>query len=218
MNKRVVASLEAPGHPRRLSVGGPSAVLLAAGMSSRFSGPKQLAKIGGRTLVERALDAVPESVLETVVVLGYEAKAVAASLGGRKGVTVVLNAEYRAGMGGSIRAGVLAVTDEADGAMILLADQPFVTRPLLRRMLREFEARGSRGIVAASQGDLVTPPAVFSRKYFAELCDLQGDQGARAVIERHARDVTLVKVRSRRTLMDVDTRDDLEAARGLLEP
>jgi len=197
---------------------GPSAVLLAAGASSRFLGTKQLAQIGGKTLVERALDAIPVEVRETVVVLGHEATAVAAALGVRKGVTVVLNADYRAGMGGSIRTGILALASEAEGAMILLADQPFVTRPLLRRMLREFEAGGARGIVAAAQGDLVTPPAIFSRKYFGELADLRGDQGARSVIERHPRDVHLVRVRSRRTLTDIDTRDDLEAARGLLEP
>jgi len=197
---------------------GPSAVLLAAGASSRFLGTKQLARIGGRTLVERALDAIPAEVRETVVVLGHEAKAVAATLGAREGVAVVLNPDYRAGMGGSIRAGILALASEADAAMILLADQPFITRPLLRRMLREFEARGARGIVAASQGDLVTPPAIFSRKYFGELAHLRGDQGARSVIERHPKDVSLVRVRSRRTLTDIDTRDDFEAARGLLEP
>jgi len=197
---------------------GPSAVLLAAGASSRFLGTKQLAQIGGKTLVERALDAVPAEVRETVVVLGHEAAAVATALGVRKGVAVVVNADYSAGMGGSIRAGIQAVASGADGAMILLADQPFVSRPLLRRMLREFEAGGARGIVAAARGDLVSPPAIFPRKYFGELAGLRGDQGARSVIERHARGVTLVRVRSRRTLTDIDTRDDFETARGLLEP
>jgi molybdenum cofactor cytidylyltransferase len=197
---------------------GPSAILLAAGASSRFLGTKQLARIGGKTLVERSLEAIPAEVRETVVVLGHEATAVARAVGARKGVTVVVNADYRAGMGGSIRAGMVALASQTDGALILLADQPFVTRPLLRRMLRTFEAGGGRGIVAAAHGDLVTPPAIFSRKYFGELAELRGDQGARSVIERHARDVTLVRVRSRRTLADIDTLDDLEAARGLLEP
>ncbi len=197
---------------------GPSAILLAAGASSRFLGTKQLARIGGRTLVDRALDAIPAEVRETIVVLGHEATAVAKALGVRKGVTVVVNADYHSGMGGSIRAGILAMTREAEGAMIILADQPFVTRPLLRRMLRRFEAGGARGIVAAAHGDLVTPPAIFSRKYFGELAELRGDQGARSVIQRHAREVTLVRVRSRRTLADIDTRGDFEAARELLEP
>ncbi|HEV2390262.1 MAG TPA: nucleotidyltransferase family protein [Nitrososphaerales archaeon] len=196
--------------------GGPSAIILAAGASSRFLGTKQLAQFGGKTLVEWALDAVPSEVLETIVVLGHEATAVAAAMGDRRGVSVVVNADYLAGMGSSIRAGVGAVASDAKGAMILLADQPFVSRPLLRRMLREFEEGGGRGIVAAAQGDLVSPPAIFSRKYFGELARLRGDQGARSVIEKNLKEVTLVKVRSRRALSDIDTRDDLEAARTLV--
>lgn len=200
--------------PRR----GASAVLLAAGVSSRFLGTKQLALIRGKTLVERALDAIPREVRETIVVLGYEASAIAEAIGVREGVVVVVNPNYRAGMGGSIRTGVRAVGSDAEGAMVLLSDQPFVTRPLLRRMLREFEKRGARGIVAASSGGLVSPPAIFSRKYFRELAALRGDQGARSVIGKNTKDVTFVRVRSKRTLADIDTRDDLEAAIALLQP
>jgi len=198
---------------------GPSALLLAAGASSRFLGTKQLAQIGGVTLVERALDVVPAAdVLEIVVVAGHDAAAVAKAVGARKGVDVVVNADYRAGMGSSIRAGISALAEDTEGAMLLLADQPFVTRSLLRRMLRAFEAQGARGIVAAAQGGSVSPPAIFSRKYFGELAGIRGDKGARSVLERHAGDVALVRVRSRRTLSDIDTRDDLNAARRLLEP
>jgi len=198
---------------------GISAVLLAAGESSRFPGAKQLARIGGKTLVARTLDAIPvHGVRETVVVVGHEAEAVEAAAGRRDDVTCVVNASYRSGMGSSIRTGILALAKETDGAMLVLADQPFVTRRLLRRMLRAFEKGGARGMVAAAQGDLVAPPVIFSRKYFAELANLRGDKGARSVIERHKEDVTLVRVRSRRTLSDVDTKDDLEATRGLLEP
>jgi molybdenum cofactor cytidylyltransferase len=198
---------------------GPSAIVLAAGASSRFHGTKQLALIGGKTLVERVLDVIPAGELrETVVVLGHEAAAVSTAIGARKGVTVVVNAGYRAGMGTSISTGTLALAKGAEGAMILLADQPFVSRSLLRRMMKAFEARGSRGIVAAAQGDVVTPPAIFSSEYFPELSELRGDQGARLVIERHPSDVSLVRVRSRKTLADIDTRDEFEAARRLLEP
>jgi molybdenum cofactor cytidylyltransferase len=157
-------------------------------------------------------------VRDTIVVVGHEAAAVSTALGDRKGVAVVVNPDYRAGMGSSIRAGILALEEDAEGAMLLLADQPFVTRSLLRRMLRVFEAQGAKGIVAAAQGDLIAPPAIFSSKYFGELASIRGDQGARYVIERHIGDVSLVGVRSRRTLTDIDTRDDFEAARRLLEP
>jgi len=197
----------------------PSVILLAAGTSSRFLGTKQLAKIAGKTLVERVLDAIPAThVKETIVVVGHDATAVTEAFGKRRDVAVTLNPRYRQGMASSIRRGMSALSTDAKAVMIVLSDQPFVTKPLLRRMLRAFEAQGSKGIVAAVREGVVTPPAIFSRAYFGELTGLTGDQGAKSVILGHEADTSLVMVRSGRTLADVDTREDLEAARRLLEP
>ncbi len=199
---------------------GPSVMVLAAGASTRFLGTKLLAEIQGKTLVERALDAIPSvEVRETGVVLGNKAQEVARAIGARKGVRIVINDDYKRGMATSIRAGVLALAKDTQGAMLLLADQPLVTRSLLRRMLRVFESTDSQGkIVAAARGDLVSPPVIFSKKYFRELAGLKGDQGARSVIQRHAASLSLVRVRARGVLADVDTREELDVARGLLEP
>lgn len=198
---------------------GPSVILLAAGTSSRFPGTKQLARIGGKTLLERALDSVPASrVKETVVVVGHDAASVSKAAGTRRGVTVVLNPDYREGMATSIRRGISAVAPGSNAVMIVLADQPFITRQFLRGMLDAFEAQGSKGIVAAARGGVVAPPAIFSRRYFAELSGLRGDQGAKSVIEKHMGSASLVRARSPQRLADVDTQDDLEAARRLLEP
>jgi CTP:molybdopterin cytidylyltransferase MocA len=190
-------------------------VVLAAGASSRFRGTKQLAKVGRKSLVERVLDSIPQAeVREVVVVIGHDAEAVGKSVGERKDVKVVINSEYRAGMATSIRAGILALATDTDGAMLLLCDQPFVTRPLLRRLVKAFEEKAPiRKIVAAAHGDLVSPPVIFSREYFGELVELEGDRGARSVIARHPDSVRLVKVRSKAVLADVDTPDDLLAAR-----
>lgn len=198
---------------------GPSVILLAAGTSSRFPGTKQLARIGGKTLLERALDSVPASrVKETLVVVGHDAASVSKAAGTRRGVTVVLNPDYREGMATSIRRGISAVAPGSNAVMIVLADQPFITRRFLRGMLDAFEAQGSKGIVAAARGGVVAPPAIFSRRYFAELSGLRGDQGAKSVIEKHMGSASLVRARSPQRLADVDTQDDLEAARRLLEP
>jgi molybdenum cofactor cytidylyltransferase len=199
---------------------GPSVLVLAAGESTRFLGTKQLVEIGGKTLVEWVIDAVPSAdVAETVLVLGHEAQSVERAVGNRKGVRVVVNRDYGEGMGSSIRSGILALAKDSEGAMLLLADQPLVTRPLLRRMLRAFKAGDSEGkIVAATFDGLVTPPVIFSRSYFRELAELKGDQGARSVIERHPGSLHTVRVRSGAVLADIDTRQELEVARHLLEP
>ena len=224
---REAVSLKAPSGKRRASRGSakrlvhraPGAVILGAGASSRFPGTKQLAQLGGKTLIERVLDAIPSAaVSETVVVLGHEAAAVASTIRARKGVRVVVNDDYGAGMATSIRLGISSLAKGTGGAMLLLADQPFVTRSLLRRVLRAFEAGGPNGrIVATAYGDVVTPPVVFPKRYFRELGELQGDQGAKSVIEVHSHSLSLVRVRSSAVLTDIDTGQDLEAARRLLE-
>ncbi|MDG7021505.1 MAG: nucleotidyltransferase family protein [Nitrososphaerota archaeon] len=188
----------------------PTAVVLAAGASSRFGGTKQIAELGGSRMVERVVQAVPSSrVSETIVVLGHEAAAVERALRPWRGVRVVVNAAYRAGMATSIRAGVIEVSRESRGVLLLLADQPFVTRRLLVRVLDEFDAKG--GIVATSRGDVVGPPVAFSRRHFGALEALEGDRGARSVVREHMDEVSLVRVRGR-ALTDVDTRADLESA------
>jgi molybdenum cofactor cytidylyltransferase len=197
----------------------PSVVLLAAGASTRFQGTKQLAQIRGKSLVETVLEAVPsDQVRETVVVLGHEAPAVAFQIEGKTGVRTVVNPGYRSGMGSSIKVGVSALPRGTRGVMVLLADQPFVTRGFLRRMLRAFVAGRGRRIVAASHNGVTTPPVVFPRRFFHELMELRGDQGAKSVIQRHSRAVSLVRVRSKKTLEDVDTREDLELALRSFEP
>src|SRR5580704_13960978 len=101
--------------------GGPSVILLAAGASSRFLGTKQLAQIGGVTLVRRALKAVRTAEgRETIIVVGHAAAAVVKAVGASKDVVVVLNPDFGTGMGSSIRAGIQALAQDAEGAMLLL--------------------------------------------------------------------------------------------------
>jgi molybdenum cofactor cytidylyltransferase len=214
LRKQSPGGTRASGPKRRRA---PSVVVLAAGASSRFLGTKQLAEIRGKSLVERVIESIPRAdVGEVVVVLGHDAKAVAGEAGGRD-VKFVINRQYRAGMATSIKAGIVALGTDTDGAMFLLADQPFVTRALLHRMVKTFEERApTRKIVAAAHGDLVAPPVIFSKEYFGELMDLEGDSGARSVIERHPGSLRTVNVSSRHVLADVDTWDDLRAARRSL--
>ena len=194
----------------------PSVLVLAAGASSRFHGTKQLARLGETTMVEMVVGAVPRTLVrETVIVLGYRASAVKRSLRGLAGVKFVVNAGYRAGLASSISSGILALARDTDGVLLLLADQPFVTKTMLARMIRLFESGSSTGkIVAAGYGRLVAPPVIFSRAYFPELEALRGDAGARSVIQKHQGALSVVKA----MLSDVDTREDLEAAPRLLQP
>ena len=106
------------------------AVVLAAGMGSRFLGPghKLDAVIDGRSLLRRALDAALASEIGPVVlVVGDESDHTARTPVPDVVVTVV-NPRWRAGSATSLRTGRATAAElGADRAVIALADQPFIT-------------------------------------------------------------------------------------------
>jgi len=213
----VAARSSGRGERREKGEGAPvSAVLLAAGRSSRFGSTKQLAVLGGETLLGRALATLRRSpVDEVIVVVGHRAEDVSRmALGAR----VVVNEEYGTGMASSLRAGIGAVAPGAGAAVVCLADQPFVTPRLVSRLVARHRLTGADVVASCcrspSGGALVAPPVLFNRRVFAEVAGLGGDRGAKAVIEAHP-GFERVSVGCR-ALLDVDEAADLEAARAIL--
>ena len=112
-----------------------SAIVLAAGMSSRMGQPKPVLRIAGQPLLERVVATVRRSrVDEIVVVLGHEADRVRREVA-LDGATVVVNEAYAEGMSSSIRAGLRAVDPRAQGYVVVLGDQPFVSSSTLDALI-----------------------------------------------------------------------------------
>lgn len=184
-----------------------SAVVLAAGASTRMGRPKLLLPLDGEPLVRRAVRQICESGVDDVlVILGLEAERTRAALEGL-GVRHAINAEYESGMGSSFRTAIEHVGDSA-AALFALADQPFVTPADYRRLLATYREHAS-GIVCVRYGDVTAPPHLFDREFFPELAQLQ--HGARSVLERH-RSRTIVLDFPPALLLDIDTPEDYERA------
>lgn len=195
--------------PRRVRV---AAVVLAGGAGVRMGRQKLLLDLHGRPLVRWAVDAALGSAAdETVVVVGHEAAGVSAALAGLP-VSVIVNDAYREGMSSSLRAGVTAVGDRCDAAVILLGDQPFVTAELLDRLIARFATTG-KGIVRPVVAGRPANPVLMSARLFPELLGQRGDVGGREVIDSHPADVALVPVDDDWVTADVDSLEDYEAAR-----
>jgi len=178
-----------------------AAVILAAGASSRFGSPKQLARIGGRTMLEAVADLATDAGLRPVLAVVPSGMAVPAH------VVPVPNGAPDEGLSRSIRLGVAAVPPEADGAVVLLGDQPTLPVATIRALLDA--ARGDRPVVAAWADGRLAPPVLLLRAAFGIVADARGDEGLRAILARHPDLVTAVAVG--RHAPDVDTVDDLEA-------
>lgn len=187
----------------------PWVVILAAGGSRRFGGPKLLATICGETLLRRAVRAALGSQpAGCVVVLGARARLLSRELRGYP-VRVVVNRQWRNGLAGSIRVGISALPRQARAAVILLADQPAIG-PGELALLAAAWRQAPAAIVAARFEGVLGAPAVFPRRRFADLRRLRGDQGARALLAGRRR---LIGVEMPAAGLDVDRPGDLERVR-----
>jgi molybdenum cofactor cytidylyltransferase len=188
-----------------------SAVVLAAGASTRMGTHKLLLPLGGEPLVRRVVRQVSEAGFDDVlVVAGHEHEAVLEALEGLS-IRHAVNPAYGTGMGSSFRAAVEALTASA-AAMFALADQPLVTAAEYCQLLAAYRSQ-PRGIVSVRYGEVTAPPHLFDREYFPELARLE--HGARPVLQRHAAATTILRFPPE-LLLDVDTPEDYERARAML--
>ena len=181
-------------------------VVLAAGGSSRFGSPKQLVRFHGQTLLQRVLAATGElSATAVTVVLGANAADIAATLP-PSGASVLVNRGWQEGIASSLRLAVRALSPACDGVLILLGDQPLIGATSLSRLTSTWR-RQSRQIVASRYNGITGVPAIFPRWCFDALCELRGDQGARALISRHADHVVAMALPE--AAVDIDRPEDL---------
>jgi molybdenum cofactor cytidylyltransferase len=189
----------------------PWVVLLAAGGSRRFGGPKLLARIQRETLLHRAARAAlgcrPAGCM---VVLGAQAHRLQRELRGLP-VEVVVNRRWRAGLSGSLRAGIGALPRSARAVLVLLADQAAVGPAELELLIAAWQ-RAPRAIVASRAGEALGPPAIFPRATFGALRRLRGDAGARRLLADPGRRVIEVEIPG--AAWDVDRPTDLTQFAG----
>lgn len=184
-------------------------VLMAAGGSRRFGGDKLAARLDGRTLLERAMDAVPDGVFDRVAVVS--ARREAGELAAARGFESVWNDRPADGLSRTVRLGTEALAD-CDGILFLAADQPLLSAETVRRVVDRWRA-APQSIAAAAHGPRRGNPCLFPRDLFGELRALTGDCGGTAVIRAHADRLTLVET-PEAELRDVDTPEALAELAG----
>ncbi len=163
--------------------GGVAAVVLAAGSSSRLGRNKLLVELGGETVVRRAArEAVRAGLSPVIVVIGFEATAVAAELQDLP-VETVVNERHAEGMHCSLATGIGLVPATCDAALVMLADMPLVSASMLAETVARFRA-GHAPLVISLYGEVQAPPTLYSRRLFGAL--LAADvPGGREVVRQH---------------------------------
>lgn len=184
------------------------ALLLAAGFSRRFGSDKRQHLLPDGTPLLLATLQKYEMFDNLVVVIRDPNDAVAGWLANRSPpVRVIVAEDAHLGMGHSLAAGVAAVTDWSY-ALIGLADMPFVLPQTLLQLKAEMDAMTSPAIIVPTYANKRGHPVGFDATFFAELKTLQGDAGAREVLQRSASEVIEVAVEDPGIIKDVDLPDD----------
>jgi molybdenum cofactor cytidylyltransferase len=197
-----------------------SAIIMAAGASSRMGEHKLLLELNGEALVRRVVRQILEArgFFEVVVVTGREPENIQAALTGLP-VRFVQNDLYLEGIGTSFRAAISTLEPDINGAMFALADQVFVSSDLYAKLLENFVSNNLEQprIVAAQyptkDGLVIAPPHIFSQHFFA-LLGTQG-HGAKPLIEKQKNQTTLLEF-PQEALFDIDEPSDLEKAKLML--
>ncbi|NNF13880.1 MAG: nucleotidyltransferase family protein [Gemmatimonadetes bacterium] len=191
-----------------------AAVVLAAGASSRMdSGHKLLAELHGRAVVQRVVASARASRADPiVVVLGHRGTEVRACLARDVGgIDLVENPSPDAGLASSLVAGLQALPASVEGCVVMLGDMPFVTAVDVDTLIASFDAGApSVPVVDGRRGN----PVLWPRAFFPDLLGLEGDRGARSLVESHDIRVVEVHLENKGLLLDIDTQADLERARS----
>ena len=185
-------------------------LVMAAGSGSRFGRNKLEAVIDGKTLLRRALEAVPREEFACVtVVTQYDG---AAALAEEFGFAVVRNDRPEDGLSRTVRLGTEAMAS-CGAIMYQVADQPLLERDTVRREVELFRAHPDR-IVGLGHNGVRGNPCLFPARFVPELLALEGDVGGGAVIRKHL-DALLLFPADERELRDADTKDALAALTSL---
>ena len=196
-----------------------AAIILGAGLSRRFgAGPedsKVLAMLDGNPLIRHVAEAALASRARPIcVVTGHAGQKVRAALADLD-LRFIHNPKPETGLSQSLVLGLDQLADEVAGALILLADMPYVTGPLIDRLVAVFDAAPAEtfAVVPVHAGRRGNP-VLLGNAIFAAVKSIKGDHGARSIIDALKHGVVEVPTDDRSIEIDIDTSDMLDHLRA----
>ena len=179
-----------------------------------MGGPnKLLARFDGVPLARRAAERLAASGAAPVVaVVGHQAEQLRGLLADLS-LTIVDNPDFASGLAGSLKTGIRALPPGIDGALVALADMPGVATADYDRMVAAFRRHGGLAVVRATAGGQRGNPVILPRALIARIDELDGDAGARHLIETGGLEIVDVEL-GEAARVDVDTPEALAAAGG----
>jgi molybdenum cofactor cytidylyltransferase len=186
------------------------AVILAAGMSRRMGVPKLFLDFHGKPLFLYSVECAIQSQLDPILIVGGEHVQLLQEHTKDMPVEIVRNPDYAEGMATSLKRGIEAMDGRVDALLVFLADQPFVSPTLIKELLQTYTDCRSDGIrvVRPQYNGIPGHPVLIDSDLFAEFSAVQGDEGGRCIIRRHAEKMKGIPFDNPLWGADIDTPDD----------
>ncbi len=181
-------------------------VILAGGEGSRFGGNKLMAKLKGREVILRVLDAVPTK--DRVVIVGKYWRELVELL---KDEVVIYNPRWKEGMSTSLKLGIQFFYSY-DAILVFLGDMPLITREIANKVISSYRESCS-AVVPTYRGEWGNP-VLLTKVLFDEVMGITGDVGAKVILKKR-KDVCTIE-EGREVLIDVDRDSDLASISEML--
>ncbi|MGD9160241.1 MAG: selenium cofactor biosynthesis protein YqeC [Desulfobacteraceae bacterium] len=189
-----------------------SAVILAAGGSSRMGRPKQELEIGGKTLANIVIKNVLASVADEIILVTQPGLPLV-DKDIYPDIKRVVNENWKTGQSSSMKAGLEAADHESNAAMFFMADQPMVNAGIINRLIMTFY-ESDKPIVAPLYNGEKGSPVLFKRDLFGELKEIEGDKGGRDLLKKYP--VEYVDIDLPLAGMDVDTPEEFSRLKEMI--
>ncbi len=189
----------------------PVGILLAAGQSRRFGSQKLLHPLYKNTsILQASLHNLTSVIKQVVVVISPQLEHYREQIE-QPGVSVVLNKQAELGMATSLACGIRA-SEEAgkipNGWIVAPGDMPYIKPETIHALLARY--RSNQHVVAPYYQSRRGHPVIFPASFKDRLLAIQGDQGARQLIEQSLPNVELIKVDDSGVLFDIDYIEDID--------
>ena len=184
-----------------------SAILLAAGQSKRMDGENKLTKeIQGTPLIKHSVkNILASSIDELIVVLGYQKEIIEKLIDKNKKIKFVFNKDFENGMSSSIKTGINNLSEKTEAFFICLGDMPMVNYNIYNQLIK---SKNDKEIIVPICEGQQGNPVLFLKSMKEKLMTLQGDIGAKQILEIHKDKLLNVEINDQGITKDFNTKDN----------
>lgn len=185
-------------------------ILLAAGASRRMgSQNKLLTDLNGKTMIEVvATELVNSKLSNIIVVTGHESEKVKTALAGLD-LNFIHNPQYKRGLSTSLKAALDIIPRNTDGIIVCLGDMPRIRSTHIDKLIDAFNPIEGNSICVPIHGRKRGNPILWSNEYLKQIQSINGDMGAKNILDQHIDQITEVPMDENAVLFDIDTPEHL---------